>query len=1248
LYSATRSRLLVTIENEIYHALIDSGATTSCISRKAVDQLSLSIVPQAGTLDGFAKSTTVQRIGTTKPLETTFSFLTMIEERPSMVLTAAYEVVDFHEDDPHDFIIGTDLLHLIFPDGQHPSYYLPGDRAATASDSIAAIQVRSVSDARLDTADLDHIAITTVNKSVLTQGLKDMEATMGDEGAGVTPAYELPRRTTLEVPPDSAEEYARQRISLMERLKPLLEINAAITGFCTLDDAKVELQVDPSIPPSKLYRAPYPIPHTLRPLVRAIIERWFTTGRIVYAPKDCPYNNPLVVAPKKDDNGVLTAIRVCLDTRVLNTHLKKKDAFPLPRIKDNLETFMDCVIFGEFDHQEAYLQLELEEASRPLTAFWFEGRQYMFHGCPFGISPLPSIYQRIMSHLFRDLHFTEPYIDNLPFGSRTWEEHYQHAAAILKRCNDANLKVKPKVKLGYASLTILGHHISAEGKGLDPAKLDKVKDWPPPRTGADMASFLGFVGFLCGNVRHFAELTAPLHALKNGAGQIDYEVNPLLLEHFNATKTALLCAPILQYPDIRKAFHLATDASQSGVGGVLFQPSGDEYITPRNIVGIFSHKLTTTEQHYPAYRKELLAVVRALQYFHLYLWGRNDTVLITDHKPLTFMKQSPTLSPALEQWLDILNNYQFEIRYRPGVMHVVPDQLSRMYGQIYSKSPAWGVPTTNDSKALPPDTTTHEGAVLASIADDSTKFEKRALRFNKAVRKITTHVNPDVLPALLGAAGRARSSSAAAQEDDSEGSAESESDGAESQEQQLNLLIELEKRGKKAPHVSRRAKLVQDTHDFGHFGRDAVYNKIYASGFWWPTLRKEVHDVIVNCDACNHFVVTKNGYHPASSITAALPGDHWQIDCSTHMPQSADGHTAILHGIDVFTGFVFLLEPMKNITAESVATVLLKSIALLGPPKILQSDNGGEFANDVIRALTKLMGIAHRTISPYNPRGDGKIERNVGSTTMIIKKMLHGTSKHWPLFCPFAQLSFNDKIASLTGSTAFALFFGRKMNALMDYTLGEPPAPVRLEDWQEHQEKILSLIYPAIRNRVAFLKDEMMARMNQHRRFLTASYPAGSIVMLKDPLRSNKFEPKYVGPYTIVRRAHNGAYVLKDQTGDIFDRHVPIDQLKLISKTPRKADLEDEGNVYEVEKVLEHEGAPGQYRYKVKWKGYPMEESTWVAERNFIEHRSIADYWQQQRLSAAAADASAAAVVPVGAERTARGGRATRRAASRK
>jgi Chromo (CHRromatin Organisation MOdifier) domain len=257
--------------------------------------------------------------------------------------------------------------------------------------------------------------------------------------------------------------------------------------------------------------------------------------------------------------------------------------------------------------------------------------------------------------------------------------------------------------------------------------------------------------------------------------------------------------------------------------------------------------------------------------------------------------------------------------------------------------------------------------------------------------------------------------------------------------------------------------------------------------------------------------------------------------------------------------------------------------------------------------MMKLYGVEHRFIAPYNPRCDGKVERAIGAVMSIIKKLLHGTTNLWPLFVPMAQLSYNDRVAALTSSTPFSLMFGRSLNEFADYS-NSSETLMDIKDWQTHQSKILSLVYPAISDKIMMNKTKMIKMMDKHRRLLSAdSIPSGSIVMLVDPTRANKFEPKYVGPYTVIRRTRHGTYVLRDETGDILDRHVPADQLKLVSRSSRKK----KSDVYEIESILSHRGSPGSYEYLVKWKNYSPDFNTWEPSSSFLDDRCVTQYWRR-------------------------------------
>ena len=76
-----------------------------------------------------------------------------------------------------------------------------------------------------------------------------------------------------------------------------------------------------------------------------------------------PWASPIILVCKKDGG-----LQICIDLRKLNNRAMK-DAQSLPRIEDSLDCLDGATIFTSLDLQSGYWQVELTEASRPLTAF---------------------------------------------------------------------------------------------------------------------------------------------------------------------------------------------------------------------------------------------------------------------------------------------------------------------------------------------------------------------------------------------------------------------------------------------------------------------------------------------------------------------------------------------------------------------------------------------------------------------------------------------------------------------------------------------------------------------------------------------------------------------------------------------------------------------------------------------------------------------------------------------------------------
>ncbi|GFX31022.1 retrovirus-related Pol polyprotein from transposon 17.6 [Trichonephila clavipes] len=135
---------------------------------------------------------------------------------------------------------------------------------------------------------------------------------------------------------------------------------------------------------------------------------------------------------------------------------------------------------------------------------------------------------------------------------------------------------------------------------------------------------------------------------------------------------ALTSSPILIYPQPDKPFILDTDASNESVGAVLSQ----EIDGQERVVAYWSKCLSKPERNYCVTRKELLAIVKAIEHFHHYLYGQKF-LLRTDHASLTWLMNFRNTEGQVARWIQRLNEYYFDIRHRKGSSHGNADALSR-------------------------------------------------------------------------------------------------------------------------------------------------------------------------------------------------------------------------------------------------------------------------------------------------------------------------------------------------------------------------------------------------------------------------------------------------------------------------------------------------------------------------------------------------------------------------------------------
>ena len=210
--------------------------------------------------------------------------------------------------------------------------------------------------------------------------------------------------------------------------------------------------------------------------------------------------------------------------------------------------------------------------------------------------------------------------------------------------------------------------------------------FPEPKDVARIQSFLGLANYYRRFVKGFAMIAKPLTDLTGKNITFNWGVEQA--QAFTALKTRLLSKPILAVYSPGAKTEVHTDASQIGLGAVLFQKQKDEKLYP---ICFFSRKTTKDESTHHSYELEALAVVCALERFSVYLIGI-EFVIRTDCNSLKLLENKRDLSPRIGRWFVKLSEFRYKIEYLKGANNSVADALSRNPVEPSEEDELVGVP----------------------------------------------------------------------------------------------------------------------------------------------------------------------------------------------------------------------------------------------------------------------------------------------------------------------------------------------------------------------------------------------------------------------------------------------------------------------------------------------------------------------------------------------------------------------------
>lgn len=834
----------------------------------------------------------------------------------------------------------------------------------------------------------------------------------------------------------------------------------------------------------------YPIPLAFRNAVDAEIEAMLEAG--VIERSNSPYCNPLRIVKKKDGR-----VRLCLDARALNEVIEGDNESP-PLIAELMQKHHGTEFFTTLDMTHGYWQIELSERSRPYTAFLHGSTLYQFRRVPFGLKTAGSAFIRALSLAFgtQFQEFLTYYIDDLLLSSVNFQQHLIHLehVFIALRAGGFTLRLD-KAKFFQHSVMFLGYQLTREGIMPDPDRLKVIENFDNPRNKVDLQKFLGICTYYRQfNISHANYVDPFRKLLKKGE---PWKWTSEHSEAFRLLKNRFLNCIRLYHFDPKREFYIQTDASDKGVGAVLFQKfdQGDQ-----RVVSVISRGLCVAEIHYTTTEKELLAIVYAVMKFRFYLIGQKFTI-ITDHKALVFLHTTPYQTARLARWSIFLQEYEFDIMHCKGSENIVADFFSR-----------------NPDSQFHSDSSSN---MIISALQWQLSCMSSFISHDDILINICSLQKHDVLMESFHNIGKL-------QRDDPELIRCINKIEAKGQ----NFVIEYEGvwfckgKGESAwniviPEILRFI-LFRDVHSrLGHPGVSKTLTYLRRF-FWWKGIARDLKKWVLKCDMCQR--VKYLSYKMEGEfcmVSATAPNDLITVDFYGPLPRSTGGVQYIFVVLDAFTKLVTLYPIKKATTIVVLNKILNNYIEKRGLPARILSDNGRQFASPKWKRALEGAGIKVIYSSIRHPQSNPteRVMRELGRLFRTFTSLNH---KGWAKFVPTIENLLNITTHTSTGFAPIELHFNEtprdRVLDVVCYPKNDVPAP----------EVKIFLARENIKNRYE-------QRRKQQRSSSSVILNVGDKVLIRVPRLSNaldavthKFFHVYEGPYLLTQACGSNAFRVSD------------------------------------------------------------------------------------------------------------------------
>jgi len=468
----------------------------------------------------------------------------------------------------------------------------------------------------------------------------------------------------------------------------------------------------------------------------------------------------------------------------------------------------------------------------------------------------------------------------------------------------------------------------------------------------------------------------------------------------------------------------------------------------------------------------------------------------------------------MARWIEKLQEYHFDIVHRPGRKHSNADSLSRIPCHQCGRDNHFStstIATTTISDVTVLQQCSTENLRQEQLNDATIGFVFQALELNSKPTATTLQGCSPAIRKLIQLWDQLEVCNGLLYRRFVDTSTE---------KSHLQLVVP----------VCFRNEVLQELHAGvvgGHLGHDKTLSRL-KERFYWPGHWNDVQNWCRTCATCASRKTPSPKMHAKlQPVKAGYPMQLVATDIVGPLPVTQNGNSYLLVATDYFTRWVEAY-PIPNQEAVTVANKLTKEFFFrFSLPDQLHSDQGRQFESTLISEVCKLLKIQKSRTTPYNPQGDGLVERFNRTLLDMLSTTIKEYQGTWEDHVQAVCLAYNTSVQPTTGYSPFYLMFGRQARIPVEIMFGS--GPVATSSPSAYATKLhqsLTLAYNEVR-------DKMKATFQRQKQFYDRKvhgkpFSVGDLIWLYSPAvpsgQAKKLYHPWTGPYEVVKKLSDATY----------------------------------------------------------------------------------------------------------------------------